>query len=304
MAYKNVHKRIQRLHSLGLIERVEQDKIRKKREFIHGSVFYRLTTAGIFYLLYKDSTTLTTEGREKIFQNYGDNIIFETFVYPYFKKQTLLQIKSHILFVEIFNYLFKCCEATESIIELLNGPFYQQSRIEELKPIFIWNKVPGDHIDDLLLFLIYEIGLSYSQHPKIEKTDNDKIINVSTETSSATIILQQDKAILTTSTVGWKYELDLVQSNKELVVCTRTRTIEKAIIEKLVYRTEFNVLNLAFTIIMGITGIDFTEATEMQVDDFKILSQDTRVANLLEKTGKAFEDRFQRFVSLSSVTKK
>jgi predicted transcriptional regulator with HTH domain len=45
-AYKNVHKRIQRLQSLLLIEEIKNKTVRAK----HGAKYYRLTEYGIYKL--------------------------------------------------------------------------------------------------------------------------------------------------------------------------------------------------------------------------------------------------------------
>ena len=44
MAYKNVHKRIQRLEALKLIQKV------KGQETQHGAIFYQLSEAGLYHL--------------------------------------------------------------------------------------------------------------------------------------------------------------------------------------------------------------------------------------------------------------
>ena len=45
MRYKNVHKRVKRLHELKLIE------ITKRKNPTHGAIYYRLSTGGIYYLI-------------------------------------------------------------------------------------------------------------------------------------------------------------------------------------------------------------------------------------------------------------
>ena len=79
MAYKNVHKRMQKLRSVNLIEEV-------KKESKHGAKYYKLSTAGIYRLLTNSESM--TYSKDQLFKNYGNNIIFRTFLYPYFEPET------------------------------------------------------------------------------------------------------------------------------------------------------------------------------------------------------------------------
>lgn len=94
MAYKNVHKIVKQLHSLKLIEVVGKETIKKERESIHNPKYYRLTTGGIFSLIYNHQFSLVSSGMQnikKFFQNYSENILFRTILYSYFEEQSLEQ---------------------------------------------------------------------------------------------------------------------------------------------------------------------------------------------------------------------
>jgi hypothetical protein len=71
MAYKNVHKRIKKLHSLNLIETVDRKSIKSVDESKHHPIYYRLTTGGIFYLIRKEDTDMYSSRMEK-------EIVFKT----------------------------------------------------------------------------------------------------------------------------------------------------------------------------------------------------------------------------------
>jgi hypothetical protein len=87
MAYKNVHKRIQRLESLQLIEKVEIT------ESEHGAKYYRLTEAGIYELFANFRRDSLTIAFPKILENYGNLAFFDTFLYPYFAQESLMSFK-------------------------------------------------------------------------------------------------------------------------------------------------------------------------------------------------------------------
>lgn len=77
MAYKNVHQKLQKLFSLGLLQEVEHNK----RSF-HGARFYKVSPKGWFNLLINSSTLLPSSiapSIEKAVRKYySKNIIFET----------------------------------------------------------------------------------------------------------------------------------------------------------------------------------------------------------------------------------
>ena len=76
--------------------------------------FYTLTSAGLFYLLYRRRIEVFQEGGlKRIFETYGDDAIFKMFVYPYIEKKTLLDMKGiDPIIIEIAYYLSECCQIT------------------------------------------------------------------------------------------------------------------------------------------------------------------------------------------------
>jgi hypothetical protein len=58
--YKNIHKKVKKLLSLGLLKKTKPENLNKIPE--HGSIYYEITSAGLFYLLghvYEDEIDLT-----------------------------------------------------------------------------------------------------------------------------------------------------------------------------------------------------------------------------------------------------
>jgi hypothetical protein len=84
-AYKNVHKRVQRLESLGLIELATSDAAS------HGAKYYKLTEGGMYKLyLSSDVKMRFVLSLSEIIKHHGNLEIFKTFLYPYFEKTTLI----------------------------------------------------------------------------------------------------------------------------------------------------------------------------------------------------------------------
>lgn len=70
-------------------------------------------------------------------------------------------------------------------------------------------------------------------------------------------------------------------------------------------RTQYNLLNLAFSIIIRITEGDFIEAIPLlDEEDFKIISQDPKAMHLLEETDKTFRERYKTFIKLKKKSSK
>lgn len=92
MDYKNVSKRVRRLHELKLITE-------SKGESAHRAKFYKLSTEGLFYLLVNCPIT------PRMLIEYKDNIILKSLLYPYFEEKTV-EIGGENY--EIGQYLIEC----------------------------------------------------------------------------------------------------------------------------------------------------------------------------------------------------
>ena len=122
--YKNTHKRVKRLESLGYIEPSKVEEIGKKIQ--HGAIYYRITEAGMFqWFLHRNMLSLLP----LILQIHGNYLIFKTLLYPYFTKETVLALKkisdrlfsgfisnknvfenaNFKIFDAIYDYLRDCC---------------------------------------------------------------------------------------------------------------------------------------------------------------------------------------------------
>jgi DNA-binding Lrp family transcriptional regulator len=130
MAYKNVHKRVQKLESLHLIQK--DGSISK-----HEAIYYRLTPEGIYMLFLERSEGIvinqcrvSTERKsvsnvQNFLKNYGDDLLFKSFVFPFFNKETLNKIGSAFLW-DIYDYLHNCCEEIQSMIAREDLAYYEK----------------------------------------------------------------------------------------------------------------------------------------------------------------------------------
>jgi hypothetical protein len=299
MAYKNVHKRIKQLHSLNLIEKVDKESIRDPlEESIHNPTYYRLTTGGVFHLIYKEKSFLSNMSGKKMFQNYSENIIFKTLLYPYFEKETVSKINMLMIFSEILNYLNKCCAFTNDIIE-----FTKKNYGPVVMPLFNWDN-PEKYDVGTMLCLNHEFNLGFTEKPQIKKIDSCGTIKISSKSKSAIIKLNEkkDTAILTTADKK-TYELGVEMSDGKYEVGMKIGTYKEGAFKQLIHRINYSLLTLATSIIMRITEKDFEGvAAEADIAGFKILSHDQKLMSLLERTKKIFEERYQALIQLKKET--
>jgi hypothetical protein len=118
MAYKNVNKR--------LIQEIARRKITRKIAKQRNAKYYMLTEYGIYQLFLKkfNSSILSQPhlGRGRmmandyarlfLLRNYSDSALFKIFLYPYFKKETLLATWGTIL-QDLYTYLSTSCQRIE-----------------------------------------------------------------------------------------------------------------------------------------------------------------------------------------------
>jgi hypothetical protein len=280
MAYKNVHKRMQKLRCLNFIEEV-------KMESKHGAKYYKLTTAGIYRLL--TNSEAMSYSKSQFFKNYGNNIIFRTFLYPYFERETFLQIHHAASFGEVSSYLSKCCQEMETILS-------HSSDDSDLEfPLFNWNKVPGEDNEDLLYLMKELFGFKWTskENVKIEKSINKDTLKILSSKSSIFIRLDEEKnrAIMTTDD-GRTFEFTVESTNEGLdigfdfPVADWTRLY-------LWYHLGPLITNLAFFLIRSTSNTG--------IHDAKVLSQDKRFMRLLKQTKEEFLNYYQQFIELSKV---
>jgi hypothetical protein len=299
LAYKNVHKRIQKLLSLNLIEKVDLQSIRDPlKESIHNPTYYRLSTGGLFHLIYKETSSLQfLSGTKKMFQNYSQNIIFKTLLYPYFKKQTLLKMNTLMVFTEILSYLNKCCAMTNKIIE---SSSYKNGGVIVM-PLLNWEN-PGEYDEATMGYLTYEYNLGFKEKPKIKKIG--ETIEILSKDKSAFIWLDKKNgtAILTTADKK-TYELGVETSNDSYKVGIITGTYREASFKQLIHGINYSLLDLATSIIMRVTEKDYEAvAADVDIVSFKVLSHDRKLMSLLKRTKRIFEERYQALTQLKNET--
>jgi hypothetical protein len=301
IAYKDIHKRIKRLNSLGLIERVPGNELRRKRTF-HKPIFYRLTLGGLFNLLYKNRDIIDSEDKRKTFRHHGNNIIFNTFVYPYFELSTLVETKGPFVPEIIFDYVSKCCGIANNILEGLAKE--KGSKIVSI-PLFHWNEIPGEHDIETVRMLANEFEIDFSEDSKIEKHNHSRSIKISDQDHWIRIQVNRNKNSATlTVHDGRTFDLTTEKLNDELVV-NKIGTFEHDIASSVMRdRVRNSLLNLAFSILISVKmgeqeGELVEDSTAIDKEDLRILARDTKAMRLIHETHKLFTERYKLLAKLN-----
>lgn len=188
--YKNTHKRVKRLESLGFIEPVKATEV-KVEDTKHGAKHYRISEAGMFYLFRKEGDSISTL-LPSIIEAHGNYMVFETFLYPYFKKETLLALGyAHLSTKEdlgdvvvdaekgpivdildnICRYIGYCCSAIYEYIIILRAHIPKLKYQEKMALRDRMFKELLDRIAREKDHLVMEIILGYRAYRKAKRLD-------------------------------------------------------------------------------------------------------------------------------------
>ena len=188
MAYKNVHKRVRRLHILGLIEEVEKSG--------RNAINYELTTRGLFERLMIPLAVDIT-----FLEHNKKNVILQNILYRYFEEQTIHEFgdaSHHLAF-----YLKNCCQAILTGVKSLKPQlddldrrfleWQQDLREDKLRPNFEeLQKSYTEGMKDLIMEQIKNFILKIVSGAKYEYLERDKHEPREYSTAFPTEILKND----------------------------------------------------------------------------------------------------------------
>lgn len=154
-------------------------------------------------------------------------MLFESFIYPYFEKDTLSAISDLRLWTNLYHYLENCCH----IIEHKLKSNRMHSSIPYETEIFSWNEVAPGRDDKKLLRLLKEIfNLKNTDSSNIKRNDDNNTITVKIGGSSlAPIKLMLDNGrekVIVGSTIDndqhKEFEYDITEMGTEIMVVKPT----------------------------------------------------------------------------------
>lgn len=166
IAYKNVHKKVAKLHNLGLLRIV-------KRSEKHGAIYYELTSLGLFYSIQSHFYPEFS----KLIDNYSNDEIFNIFLYPYIQKQTIRSLNSGIITGVILDYLIACLHAIYSEVSSVVWTTRQ-----EMTTVFPWSMIPSKDSSLNKYFLQYlreRFGIEWlNDNESLEKSSDGKELRI------------------------------------------------------------------------------------------------------------------------------
>lgn len=112
ISYKNVYEKVKRLKSAGLIKIIDNGKTSK-----HGAINMKITSLGIFFI---HKNKLHYPSPNIIVDNKMDGL-YESFLYPLIKYETIIKIRDHHILNIVFDYLAHCCNLLEDVFEIFQS---------------------------------------------------------------------------------------------------------------------------------------------------------------------------------------
>jgi hypothetical protein len=300
MAYKNVNKRVNALLSASLIQEAEIVENNK-----HNAKYYKLTEYGIYRLfLHRVNSLLVNQSDLRnrrlslqyipinaltFFRNYSYSMLFEVFIYPYFRKESLFAVGDRLL-IELYRYLASCCKGIEKYLKS------KSIDIQFSDAIFSWNNVPGKDNGKLLAYLKQILNLESIEQANIKKEeDTDELSKMTVNISDAApILIILDKArmkieiISTVDNVLKKLESDVRMLDQEMTVGNRISNDES--IKALIIDSKQKIEQLIYGFVYSLAS---SSSEDPEVSYYvQILSGDNSFITVLQEV---YENRHKGF---------
>lgn len=146
--------------------------------------YYRLSPSGIIYLI---SNTKNVSNDDLVFYlliNYPKNMIFEIFLYPFLKKQTLIEANHDTsIFSIVYSYLKNICKAIVDYLKSLRAMSTSSDGYYNIH-LFDWPisptklDFPISHYSNLRYFLKNTLKWSWIEEAKIKPNVNENAIEI------------------------------------------------------------------------------------------------------------------------------
>ncbi len=201
IAYKNTHKKVQKLIKLKLIERETDSSKLSDRDSERGAKYYKLSEEGIFVLFYAPDVFTNTNNnwdilnaeqkniedyevqyKIEIYKNHKDCNFFRFFISPWISLNTIENLGEGLT-IKIQMFLKNCCSIVKDKIISLSAGFFHSyglsknvgSRHERESQYIDLSSINegGTMVDDSNLFLfirkIFSLDLDIVKVKKIDK---------------------------------------------------------------------------------------------------------------------------------------
>ena len=215
---------------------------------------------------------------------YGDNLLFEFFLYPYFEKQTI-SADNFNLVIKLFNHLNECCKRLDLALRV-QVPFMITK--------FSWNNIPGQDEQGLLTSLkeVFDLHDTEMSKMRLDKPVHKNIIKVIALQWSVVIELDFEERKAIATLVGLDsnpriYEYKIAMAGSEIFVGTiqppedpikKTLDYSSSLIERQIYELVSDI------------GSDFSQDEKNNI----VLAQDNKFMALLEDIHTNKHNKFEK----------
>jgi hypothetical protein len=193
--YSNAKAHLRRLAQLKLIE-IDQKKISRTEK--NKKKYYKLSNAGIYYLISNHKNLVHGLLGSIIAYNHN-HILFRLFLYICINYDTLSSITDTAVFSIMCEYLHYCCKDIEQVFESINRTYNSRNGYL-IDQVFVWNNIPHTDYDtnSLRTFLKQRFNLDWLERSNIRKTEdrNGILIAFGSNTMLLSLNKEKTKAIL------------------------------------------------------------------------------------------------------------
>lgn len=290
IAYKNTHKKVQKLVKLKLIERETDNSKLKDKGLERGAKYYKLSEEGIFVLFYdpdippntnnyykilnsgrKNMENFEVQFKIEIYKNYKNCDFFRFFISPWISIDTIENLGEDLT-IKIQMFLKNCCSIVKDKIISVNAEIFHSNdmskTIEFLYPRqskYINLDAIHDGIfkvDDNPLFLfirkIFPINVDLV---KVKKIDNDSIIITKTDDAKLFQLNYKEE----------QGELDIVSINDTDSVSLPANSISQIEIPDILFDHFVNEIDLDSLYFNAVSSIIIEKIDE---NDLRLLKDD------------------------------
>jgi hypothetical protein len=188
--YSNAKRYLRELSQLKLIEidrqRISETENNKKR-------YYKLSGAGIYYLISKNKNLVHGILKNIIIYNHN-HILFKLFLYVCIEYDTLYAITDTSVFLRVCEYLHNCCKDIEHMFEYIDKTYNSRNGYL-IDQIFVWNNIPRMDYDTNALrdFLKQKFSFDWLGKSTVEKTGDGNGIRITVGLKTMLLSLNKEK---------------------------------------------------------------------------------------------------------------
>jgi hypothetical protein len=285
--YKSIRRYIRDLSKKRLI------KISPKGAKKHRAKPCRLTISGVYHLILK-LRMMPWDVYKGILKNHSNGILFQQFVYPYIKQDTLLQMTDARLVLRVSSFLYECCREMERAVDSINTT----ENGHGMERVFAWQSVPGNEneTNSLREFLKRKFNASWVDQADFGKIHDDNTLRISYRSNSILITLDGTKTKATLKIKGEqekRYEFMVEEhSNDSFSILALSEPVEEIEAKSLLSSVQQRIPTLIFDL----------ASNAVTVSDFSILSKDEKFMQALKETKMKFDRRYEMIIDGQRTT--